>query len=252
MFIPRLITFLVTIGCAFGAILFAGNTFSLPEWLRVLPTLALSIFTLSGLVMLIGTFGMRMQDGKLEFTKTLLGKMMQFITKGRSYGKELHCCDIYIDSTKTTAAGLAILLILGIAVVFIYVHFLFLIVLAIVVFAIYLGRRQLGRVVNSVSKKINQSSDSMDRKTVRKAEGMFMWMLIALVVCSAVALLAGIGYIAYLAVVTLMALGYTLLQSIGLATIPILVACFPLFCIAGKKLLLHTGLAKQLCPAVRR
>ena len=263
MFFPRFITLAVTLFCALVALNLFEGTWAIPlPFLNSLTILAAGIFATSGMVMFIGSFGIQMTPSGPTIDETsYLGKMMAFvIKKGGANQEELHCCDIYIASTKVTAIALLWLAIVLVALAAIIKDlWAFLVVVGMIVgviaavggilwVSVYISDRRSAREawVPATEKPAREVSPTLAAT----------WKWVGWIVAGATIILllvASVYCLIILPILAMMALGYTLLVAAGIYLLSLTMIGFPLVCIGGKQLIRRTGaLGDRLCPIVRR
>lgn len=270
MFAPRFITLLVMLSCTLGAMVLSTNVLvTFPqEWMQYLSVAALSLFATSGLIMFIGTFGMQMTaDGVVFMHTNALGRMMESITSNRRHGEELHCCDVYIDTTKRTALFVGIGLVLFGFCMVVYdnpLKFLGFVAAVVGCFVAIAGllhlldKRDRKNVPTEEATPAQKKDATKERlqPVLRRLFGamgtLLFWVIAMFFVAVVLGAIGLLGFAVYMLITELIALGYSPLRAIGFILMPFALACFPLLCIAGKKILLRTGFARELCPTIRR
>lgn len=252
MFFPRLITFLVALGCGTLALLAASEyLFAIPlsflKWVVVSTT---SFFSTSALVMLIGlTDAKRTETGELKFGTTLRGRMMRKITTRSGWWREKHCCDVYLD---TSLASLLTMVAMGVAALLVYLAlekttaFIAVMLIVPVIFGLVWGLGKLTERMQKSERIMSVHLSPTADLVMRRVGIVCLSILFGLTIC------AMLFVFIYSPVAELMRMGYTLLSAIALYVGILLLLPIPLYCIGGKKLLLGTKLGEKICPVVRR
>lgn len=260
MLFPRLITFAVFAFCAsIAGLLFFRDVIPI-QGLQWAIFAAMTLFALSAFIMFTSMWdGIKKDDGGVvAFNKTNpLGRLMSFVTQWRPSYKELHCCDVYIDTTKATLIGVIVvfMMIAGIDAL-IFKTLSVLIVLALLALGI-LAIFSTAFIVKKVSETRfgSRAKQLMFHVSNAQATELFSqwvgWTFIAAIVIIVVGVFSWFGV--YAPIAAFIAAGYTLLGAIGLWFFCVSAITFPAYCIAGKKLVQKTGkFGEMVCPVFRR
>lgn len=261
MLYPRIIMLLVTVFCAGIASILGMGIYTIPlPALHYIAIIAMSIFALAGVATFIGSFSMRLsRTGVVEINDTTyLGKKMNAVIEfGAKSQTELHCCDVYVASTKATAmACFAVSGSVLITCFAIDTFWLFVIVVFALAgfFALLFGAGYLFDVYDNWRAK-NKTSPSLRLPSptspiwivVKKWTGNIFLTFFAIVI------VLGIVYFFIIVfILEIMALGYTWYAATGIYLLSISIVLFPAFCIGGKKLVQRLPFADSFCPIVAR
>lgn len=251
--------FLVTAFCASVALVLWNDVYTIPlPALHYIAIIAMSIFATAGVVTFLGSFSMRLSEaGVIEIDDTTyLGRKMNEIIKfGAKSQTELHCCDIYVASTKATTLACFFVsagVLITCFAIDTFLAFVLIVCALVGVVAFFVGLAYLSDAYD-----YRHAKKKADSKSNKKPSPMWEiakdWggCIFAVFVVVAIVLSAGFVLVVW-PIMELMVLGYTWYAATGFYLLSVSIVTFPAFCIGGKKLVQRLPFADSFCPIVAR